>query len=391
MTVGGREVLASGVTGGPGRRAVVLATVTPLASIFGSGFLIIIPILERELGSLAAVGMAGVCLLAWMVGSAIRHNVAVVEPLSNDGRLDKATARLERASDLVIVVAYLISVALYVRIMAQFVVSYVASGSGEAERLLAVSVIGLITLVGLVRGLSGLELLERVALGAVLILVFAIGTAFAGKDASHLAGGSLRLPPVPGAGFGSVLLVLGGIVITVQGFETVRYLQHIDRRARIAGCRLSQIVSSIVYVLLVALATPLMGLGTASGADRELLELVERAAPLLVLPLVLCAVLSQFSAATADTEAGVGNLSVLAWRPLTGRRRYVIVGSVAAALAATLGTDVIIVVALRAFAAYCARQCVVPLRTSDHLRARVGYGALAIGLLVITLLNETAK
>jgi Na+-driven multidrug efflux pump len=96
-------------------------------------------------------------------------------------------------------------------------------------------------------------------------------------------------------------------VITVQGFETVRYLQHIDRRARIAGCRLSQIVSSIVYVLLVALATPLMGLGTPSGADRELLELVERAAPLLVLPLVLCAVLSQFSATTADTEAGVGN------------------------------------------------------------------------------------
>lgn len=51
--------------------------------------------------------------------------------------------------------------------------------------------------------------LERVALGTVLILVFAIGTAFASKDASRLAGGSLHLPPVPGAGFGSVLLVLG--------------------------------------------------------------------------------------------------------------------------------------------------------------------------------------
>jgi hypothetical protein len=109
------------------------------------------------------------------------------------------------------------------------------------------------------------------------------------------------------------------------------------------------------------------------------------------LPLVLCAVLSQFSAATADTEAGVGNLSVLAWRPLTGRRRYVIVGSVAAALAATLGTDVIIVVASRAFAAYYALQCVVALRTSDRLRARIGYGALAIVLLTITLLAKTAK
>ncbi len=92
-----------GVTAKPSSRAVVLATVTPLASIFGSGFLIIIPILERELGSLAAVGMAGVCLLAWMIGIAIRHNVAVVEPLSNKSRLDTTTARLERASDLVIV------------------------------------------------------------------------------------------------------------------------------------------------------------------------------------------------------------------------------------------------------------------------------------------------
>jgi hypothetical protein len=60
----------------PGARAIALATVTPLASIFGSGFLIIIPILERELGALAAAGMAAVCLLAWVVGIAIRHNVA---------------------------------------------------------------------------------------------------------------------------------------------------------------------------------------------------------------------------------------------------------------------------------------------------------------------------
>ena len=49
----------------------------------------------------------------------------------------------------------------------------------------------------------------------------------------------------------------------------------------------------------------------------------------------LCAVLSQFSAATADTEAGVGNLSALAWEPLTGRRRCSVVGLVAAALSRT--------------------------------------------------------
>jgi hypothetical protein len=177
----------------------------------------------------------------------------------------------------------------------------------------------------------------------------------------------------------------------VQGFETVRYLQHIDRQARIAGCRVSQLISSFVYILVVALATPLMGLGTRSGADRGLLELVQRVAPLLALPLVLCAVLSQFSAATADTEAGVGNLGVIGWAPLRGRRRYLLVGGAGAVLAATLATSVIIVVASRAFAAYYALQCVVALRTSNRGRIRVGYGVLAVLMVAITLLAQPAQ
>ena len=376
---------------GYGVRAVRLATVTPLASIFGSGFLIIIPILEREFGALAVVGMAGVCLVAWMVGIAIRHNVAVVEPLADAGRVDPITSRIDRASDLVIVVAYVISVALYLRILALFVVGYVSTGSGASERLLAVILVGLITAVGLVRGLAGLELLERLALGSVLVLVLAIGATFAGHDLSQLRDGGLRLPPVPSPGLVSVALVLGGIVITVQGFETVRYLQHIDRQARIAGCRLSQLISSIVYITIVALATPLMGLGTRSRADRGLLELVQRVAPLLALPLVLCAVLSQCSAATADTEAGVGNLRVIGWAPLRGRRRYLLVGGAAAVLAGTLGTFVIIVVASRAFAAYYALQCTVALRTSNRRLTRAGYGALALLMVAIALLARPAQ
>ena len=385
------DVAAGGGLSRYGARDVRLATVTPLASIFGSGFLIVIPILEREFGALAVVGMASVCVIAWMVGIAIRHNVAVVEPLAEAGRLDSTTARIDRASDLVIVVAYVISVALYLRILAVFVVGYVSGGSGVSERLLAVALVAGITAVGLVRGLAGLELLERLALGSVLVLVVAIGATFAGSDASALLGGELRLPPVPGPGIVSGLLVLGGIVITVQGFETVRYLPHLERQARIAGCRLSQVISSIVYVLIVALATPLMGLGTPAGADRGLLELVQRVAPLLVLPLVLCAVLSQFSAATADTEAGVGNLGVIGWTPLRGRRRYLLVGGTAAVLAATLGTSAIIVIASRAFAAYYALQCAVALRTSNRGWTRAGYGLLALLMLAITLLARPAQ
>ena len=54
-----------------------------------------------------------------------------------------------------------------------------------------------------------------------------------------------------------------------------------------------------------------MGLGTPDGADETLLDITARVVPLLSLPLVLAAVLSQFSAATADTVAADGNLTSL--------------------------------------------------------------------------------
>lgn len=374
---------------GTDRKDVLRAAVTPLASIFGSGFLIIVPILERSIGALSAVGMAGVCGLAWLVGMAVRHNVAAAERMHDAGEMDRGTERVERGADLVIVVAYVISVALYLRILAQFVVEYLSDGSGAAERILAVAIVGFITLVGLTRGLDGLQILERLALGLVLVLVLVLGAAFAGEDIGRLTGEGLTLPPVPDTGIGSALLVLGGIVITVQGFETIRYTEG-DPQTRIAASRLAQLVASVVYVLFVALATPLMGLGTAGGADEDLLGLIQGVVPVLALPLVLTAVLSQFSAATADTEASVGNLKVLGWGPVQGRASYVLVGGVAAGLAATLGTAIIVVVASRAFALYYALQCVVAVRTSDGRAARLGYGLLGLVMLAVTLLARPA-
>jgi hypothetical protein len=223
----------------------------------------------------------------------------------------------------------------------------------------------------------------------VLVLVAAIGVTFAAKDIGGLDGG-LDLPPVPAVD-PSVLLTLGGIIITVQGFETVRYLQdRADRATRIAASRVAQLIATVVYIAIVALATPLMGLGTPGGSDPDLLALVERVVPFLALPLVLSAVFSQLSAAVADTEAGVGNLAVLGWRPLRGRRVYVGIGAAAAALAATLGTGIVVVVASRAFALYYALQCVVAMRTSERAVPRVGFGLLAAVMLAITLFATPA-
>lgn len=45
------------------RRSVLIAAVTPLASILGSGLLIIVPVLEGTLGALSIVGAVAVSVV----------------------------------------------------------------------------------------------------------------------------------------------------------------------------------------------------------------------------------------------------------------------------------------------------------------------------------------
>lgn len=380
----------TGVSKQAGPRRVLMATVTPLASIFGSGFLIIVPVLERTLGALSVVGVAAVCGLAWFAGTAVRHCVRVVEPRAEAGTLDNLTYRLDRFADAVIVVAYVISVALYLRILAQYVFRLVGNGSPVGERVLACVIVAVIVTIGVTRGFHGLDLLERVALLAVLVIVTVVIAVLLVHDVRALDSEGPALPPVPAVGIGQVLLVLGGVVITVQGFETVRYLgDRYDTETRVWACRVAQLVSTVIYLALMVVATPVMGLGTEAGADSTLLEIIRRVAPLLVLPLVIVAVLSQFSAATADTVAADGNLRGLAnW--MHGARPYLISGAAAIVVAATLPTFTVVVVASRAFAAYYAIQSVIALRTTQSPARKLGYGALAGVMAAIAVLAQPA-
>lgn len=183
----------------------------------------------------------------------------------------------------------------------------------------------------------------------------------------------------------TTLLVLGGIVITVQGFETVRYLgAQYDAPTRVRASRLAQLVSSSIYIGFVAVATPVMGLGTRAGADSTLLGITGRIAPWLALPLVLSAVLSQFSAAIADTAAADGNLRGLN-RWFKGPRPYLISGAAAIALAATVPTLTIVAIASRAFAAYYALEAIIAMRTSTGPARKTGFGILAAVMLAVTI------
>src|SRR5512133_372722 len=87
--VGAEEAIAHERT----RKHLRHARATPLASIFGSGFLVIVPILNGAVGPYSIVAMAGVCALAYAMGSVIRFNIRHAEPILEAG---KASARMAR-------------------------------------------------------------------------------------------------------------------------------------------------------------------------------------------------------------------------------------------------------------------------------------------------------
>lgn len=102
------------------RKELRRARTTPLASIFGSGFLVIVPILNSAVGPYSVLAMAGVCALAYAMGEVIRFNIRHAEPLLAEGAVSDRAVRHERTSNLALVLAYTISVCLYIHILAAF-------------------------------------------------------------------------------------------------------------------------------------------------------------------------------------------------------------------------------------------------------------------------------
>ncbi|MCB0257748.1 MAG: hypothetical protein KDI55_28820, partial [Anaerolineae bacterium] len=97
------------------------ATVTPLASIIGSGFLVLAPLLVRHFGTAAVWVMAGLCAVAYAVGAAIRWNILVLDEPEHRSAL--AAHRIENLASWVLAFAYVISVCYYLNLFGAFAMS----------------------------------------------------------------------------------------------------------------------------------------------------------------------------------------------------------------------------------------------------------------------------
>lgn len=367
-------------------RQVIPAMSIPLASIFGSGFLVIVPVLASSVGPYSLLAMMVVAFVAFQAGAVVRHNILYVEPVLEAGK-NHITLLLERLSSLALVVAYIVSVCLYVHILSSFVLGAFHMDSDFNKSLLTSLVIGVITVIGVMGGLNPLEKLENWALSLTLAILGLLLIGFASYDiSSYLDVGSFTMPVMPERSLWEMVTIVAGTLIVVQGFETTRYLgRQFDTWTRILASRWSQYLSLTVYIVFVALALPVVTVLNGDYSDNSLILLAAEVSALLVTPLILAASLSQFSAAVADTLAAAENMVEMTHNRVNQRLGYLFVGVIAIALAWSGSTFAIITLASRAFAFYYFLQCIVGFTVCEsHCeRARLSFVALALLFVLI--------
>lgn len=365
---------------------IVKAISTPLSSIFGSGFLVIVPILAGAVGAYSVLAMAAVCALAYAVGSVIRFNIKHAEPVLA-GTPSKATLSFERSSDLALVLAYVISVCLYLHILSAFVLGGINADNGLNENLMTTAIIGIITLIGVTRGLKVLDALEAWGLWVTLIIIVLLLVGFVAYDwTAWQSASGITLAKAQNHTPWEIVTIVAGTLIVVQGFETPRYLSDsFDTQVRVSASRWSQIVSTMVYLVFVAAALPIVHALNGQYDDNSLITLVGIAAGGLVVPLIIAAALSQFSAAVADTHAATGNLQEVTHGHLTANWGCILVGAGAIALTWSADTLEILALASRAFAFYYFLQCLVAISVSTSRVQRIGMATVAIALGFITV------
>lgn len=225
------------------------ATVTPLASIIGSGFLIAGPLIVVIVGKYALIAMIGIVVIAYGIGEIIRFNIIYLEPLLQDpSNATRNTHIVDNLSSIILAFAYIISVTFYIRLLASFALHYFTENQIVLENILTTAILLFIGVVGFLRGLHALEQLEifavTIKLSIIAVLLIGLGIFDLGNTHETLSFFLLSETSII-----EKLRYLAGMLLSIQGFETSRYLcQNYSRKVRVKTMRIAQITSGLIYI-----------------------------------------------------------------------------------------------------------------------------------------------
>ncbi|MCK5479900.1 MAG: hypothetical protein KAJ06_02100, partial [Gammaproteobacteria bacterium] len=349
------------------------ATLTPLSSIIGSGFLIIAPLLASVVGMYSPFAVMGIVLLAYSIGGVIRFNIIHAEPLLHDRVAHPVIYKIDLLANTTLSFSYVTAVAFYLSLLSSFLLTYLGFGDSPAlERTLTTVIIVFIATTGFFRGLGGLEKLEAYSMSLQLSIVAALLIGVFVYDYSFIQTGLPLAFDVPDRDLITRICILFGILLVVQGFETSRFLgEKYSAEIRVRTMRRAQLISGVLYIVsVIALLPVVQHLDLANIQIAEIVSATGLAASALPFMLIVAAIMSQFSAAVADT-VGAGCLASESSRgKLSTNKGYLIVSVFAIILVWVADLLDIISFASRAFAVYYLLQCIVAIVASRHYYER---------------------
>jgi hypothetical protein len=288
----------------------------------------------------------------------------------------------------VLSLAYAVSVAYYLKLLAEFGLRPLHLDPATQPLISNLLVTGLIGALIVVALLGDILRVEHVAhatvsvkLGVIAGLLVALGLWWA----THVGVGSA--PPVRLQA--RSIPVLLGLIITVQGFETSRYLGHAyDAPTRIRTMRRAQWISTVIYALFLVLLTPFLSEAARAPGVAGILDIVG-------LFVLVGAISSQLSAAVADSIGAAGLMSEVSRRKLSVKVAFVAASMLAIAVVWMTDPYQVIALSSRAFALYYALQCAIGFHVSRRTGvsgppARAGMAAVGLVCVAAALLGAPA-
>lgn len=364
------------------------ATVTPLASIIGSGFLVSAPLLIFVTGKWAVLVMLVIIVLAYGLGESLRFNIRYVEPLLDKSKDYPWVIRVEDLSRPILGLAYIISVAFYLKLLSAFVVRGTGIGNGLFENSLTTILLLYIGITGKLRGLNMLEWLEVYSVNTKLAIIASLIVTHFIYNVEMVVDGLWELRAYAHDDLVKGIRQVLGMLIIIQGFETSRYLgETYSADKRIQTMRYAQWISGFIYVVFLALAMIVFN-DIKTIHETTIIDLVYIVAPVLYVLLIIAAAMSQFSAAIADTLGAGGLLTEGLRGKLSLNSSYLLITLVGIGLTWLTNIYEIITIASKAFAVYYAIQLLLSLltlRALSMLKSEL-FKAVTFSFLFIVLL-----
>jgi hypothetical protein len=335
------------------------ATVTPLASIIGSGFLIVAPLLHSVMGKWALLGMFVLSIFAFALGGIIRYNIVNAEPYL-DQNPQGSIAKIEQVGQWFLGGAYAISVAFYISLFSAFVFDRIGVSDITTIKLVTTALLVAIMAIAWLRGAKGLELIELYAVTIKLAIIVGVLIALLTYDIS-VGTAWFQHSAIKELSQLETISMLAGMLMVTQGFETTRFMGgQYSAVQRVKAVKYSQCIAITLYLIFIGLTCPIfLEYPIVELNETTISHTLGQAVWVLPFLLLIAATASQLSAALADTIGGGGLLRELVRIRLSTNVYYMLIVILAIALVWSANVFEIINYASKGFALYYLVQTIV--------------------------------